>query len=971
MLDLDSTLNPQQRAAVETTEGPLLILAGAGSGKTRVLTYRIAHLIESGRARPDEVLALTFTNKAAGEMRERLAALLGPAAGRVWMGTFHAACLRILRESGGAVGLARGFVVYDEADQAAVLRQACRDLNVNERLFPLRQIAARIDQAKNEGVGPRAFAGRPHDFLDEKVAKVYVRYQALLAANGALDFGDLLLVALEALERHPHLLERYRRRARYIHVDEYQDTNRVQYRLVRLLAGGAGNLCVVGDDDQCLPPETPVLDADGRPVALRDVHPGGRVLAATGADRTAAAGVAHRFARSYDGPLVAVTTRGGRRLRGTPNHLVFTTGQPARVGAPGASRGGTPGGFGESSPLPGLQLVPLGALSVGMPVAACTGDGRVVEDRVSSRTVEAYAGEVLDLSVSPLHNYVAGGLVVHNSIYRWRGADVRNILDFERDYPGARVVKLEQNYRSTQAILDAAGAVVSHNRGRKGKTLWTARSGGEPIRYYEADDEADEAAYVVRTVLEEVRRRGLRLDDAAVFYRTNAQSRVLEEELRRRRVPYAIIGGVRFYDRAEVKDLVAYLRLLVNRADSVALKRIINTPARGIGKGTIERLEAQAAESGRPLWAAVVDCVRTPLLGTGHAQKALAEFVDLVERLAARAATAPVAEVLEAVVAETGYAAALEAEGSAEAEGRLENVRELITAARMAAAPGAGAYREGPFAPAGPSAGWGGVSVEAFLDTVSLATSADDAASGGSRRRPGDAGVPAREAPGDEAAGPPGGTLPLMTLHNAKGLEFPVVCIVGLEEGLFPHGRSLEEREELEEERRLCYVGMTRARELLVLTRARRRRLYGGEPSMTIPSRFLDEIPPSLLVREGPPRGGSRLEAGASRGLRPGGGRPAAAGRGPTAAPVIRGLRGFAPKVVRDDIEYDEGAGPDDAPTEPACDGPPGFEKGTAVTHALFGDGVVQAVDGDRVVVRFARAGVKTLSASHPALSRR
>ncbi len=925
MPDLARALNPEQRAAVETTEGPLLILAGAGSGKTRVLTCRVAHLIRSGRARPDEILALTFTNKAAGEMRERLGALLGPPAAQVWMSTFHSACLRILRESAERAGLPRGFVVYDEADQAAVLREACRDLNVNDALFPLRQIAARIDQAKNEGIGPRAFAARPHDFLDEKVAKVYARYQALLAARGALDFGDLLLVAVDVLDRDPELLERYRRRARYVHVDEYQDTNRVQYRLVRLLAGGAGNLCVVGDDDQCLPPDTPILAADGRFRPLRDVHPGDLLLVAARGGGTAVARVDHRFARPHDGALVAVATRGGRHLRGTPNHLVFTTEQPAYVGVGAAGPGPAAGAAGPVGPLPGFWVIPLGALQVGMPVAACAADGRIVEDRVESRAIESYAGEVLDLSVPDARNYIAGGLVVHNSIYRWRGADVRNILDFERDYPGATVVKLEQNYRSTQAILDAAGAVVEHNRGRKGKRLWTAQAGGEPPRHYEAADEADEAVFVVRSLLDEVRGRGLRLDDAAVFYRTNAQSRALEEELRRRRVPYTIIGGVRFYDRAEVKDLLAYLKLLVNPADAVSLRRVINTPPRGIGKTTLDRLEALAAARGRPLWEAVIDGARgsgadgaqpgAPSPVGAAARKALAEFVDLRERLAAKAREAPAAAVLEAVVGETGYAAALEAEGSPEAQSRLENVRELVAAARLAAERGHGG------------------SVEAFLDSATLATSADDV------------GVA------------PAGVLPLMTLHNAKGLEFPVVCIVGLEEGLFPHSRSLESREELEEERRLCYVGMTRARQLLVLTSARRRRLYGGDPAATMPSRFLTEIPQSLLVHAAAARG--------VPGFSPGADGVARRRSGSVAAPIIRGLRGFAPKATREDIEYD------DPPPDDGDDGPRGLEKGTAVTHAVFGDGVVEAVDGPRLVVRFAKAGIRTLVADHPALRRR
>ncbi len=937
MLDLARTLNPEQRAAVETTEGPLLILAGAGSGKTRVLTYRVAHIIRSGRARPEEILALTFTNKAAGEMRERLVGLLGPEAGRVFLGTFHSACLRILRESAERVGLPRSFTVYDESDQAAVLRDACRELNLNEKLFPVRQIAARIDQAKNEGIGPRAFASRPHDFIDEKVAKVYAKYQQMLAANGAMDFGDLLLFALEALEKDQELAGRYRRRARYVHVDEYQDTNRVQYRLVRLLAAGTGNLCVVGDDDQCLTPDTPVLGADGRPRPIREIHAGYAVRVAAGGDGTAVSLVDHRFVRRHDGVLVAVATRGGRYLRGTPNHLVFTTRRPIYLAAPGAEAG--PGGrarlggrgagrgdfgVGELSPVPNLRVIPLAAVQPGMPLAACDADGRIVEDVVESRVVESYDGDVIDLSVPAARNYVAGGLVVHNSIYRWRGADVRNILDFERDYPGATVVKLEQNYRSTQSILDAAGAVVEHNRGRKGKRLWTAQAGGESPRHYEAADEADEAAYVVRTVLEETRSRGLRLEDAAIFYRVNAQSRVLEEELRRRKAPYVIIGGVRFYDRAEVKDLLAYLKVLVNPADPVALLRVVNTPPRGIGKTTLDRLAQATQASGRTLYAVLVDAARgaaqAPALGAA-ARKALAEFVDLRERLAEKARTAPAADVLDAIATQSGYVAALEAEPSHEAQGRLENVRELIAAARLAAARGQGA------------------SVEAFLDSAALATSADTAS----------------PTPGGDAA-MPAGVLPLMTMHNAKGLEFPLVFVVGLEEGLFPHSRSLDSHEELEEERRLCYVGMTRARQLLVLTSARRRRLYGGEPTPTIPSRFLTEIPPRLLERDRAPAPGFGPHVG-----------PGALRRGPTSAPIIRGIRGFAPRAVRDDIEYDDP--PREAAAEPFEAGSSGLRKGTRVHHVVFGDGVVASTDGPRVVVRFATAGVRTLVAGHPSLS--
>jgi DNA helicase II / ATP-dependent DNA helicase PcrA len=677
---LETLLNPRQLEAVRHGEGPLLVLAGAGSGKTRVLTCRIASLIRDRGVRPSQILAVTFTNKAAGEMRERLVGLLGPAAARaLWIGTFHAICSRLLRISGEAAGVDPRFVIYDDDDQRTLMRETLRALDVDDRRFPPAAVLAEIGRAKNELVDHVAYAARAETARQSMLAQIYAAYQRRLDDAHALDFDDLLLRAVQLFQNAPEVLARYQDRFRHILVDEYQDTNHAQYMLVGLLARRHRNLCVVGDDDQ--------------------------------------------------------------------------------------------------------------------------------------------------------------------AIYRWRGADVRNILEFERDYPEARIVALEQNYRSTGRILAVAGAVIGNNPHRHPKTLWTANPDGDPVGLYEAFDGYDEA----RHVGEQIRAHqaaGGRFGDAAVLYRTHAQSRQFEEMFLRLGIPYQIVGGVRFYERAEIKDLLAYLRLASNPADEAGLRRVVNVPRRGIGEATLRRVDAYARESGISLWEAVRAAARGgpsaagaarsagPVPGVGGAVRtALAEFVDVVEDLRAFAADHSAREVLLRALDRTGYRRMLEAEGTDEAYARLENLEELGAVAReVEALTGADAAPDGGDGAGAPPDGdlREGASLDPFLQHLALQTDVDTF-----EERP--------------------DRVTLMTLHSAKGLEFPMVVLAGLEEGLFPHTRALEEEVDLAEERRLCYVGMTRARRRLLLTYAHQRTSYGTmRPSL--PSRFLAEIPADGVVRQTTPR---------------------------------------------------------------------------------------------------------------------
>ena len=731
-------LNPPQQEAVQHGDGPLLILAGAGSGKTRVITRRVAHLIARRGVQPWQILAVTFTNKAANEMRKRVEQVLGGRGLAVALGTFHSTCVRILRKWHTELGFRQSFVIYDDADQLGVIRDCLRDLNLSERVMSPRAVAARISRAKNEMQTPGEYAAAATDFTEERTAKIYSMYQERLKASHAVDFDDLLMLTVLLFRDHAHVLEYYQNLWRYVLVDEYQDTNHAQYQIVNFLSRRHGNLCVVGDDDQ--------------------------------------------------------------------------------------------------------------------------------------------------------------------SIYRWRGADLNNILDFERDHPGCRVIKLEQNYRSTQNILDAAGGVVANNRGRKGKALWTENPDGEPIVVYQARDEQAEAEFVAQRVRELAAENGHSLDDFAVFYRTNAQSRVLEDALRRDLTPYVIVGGLRFYERKEVKDLVAYLRLVANPDDAQSFKRIVNVPLRGIGAATVEKLDGLAQAERVSIWEACTRIADRKILGA-KTLKALAELVGLIEKARAKLSVLTVPELIVELLESTGYLVDLKNEGTVEAETRQENLQELVSAARE--------FMERSE----------DHSLQAFLDSVALIADIDEMAEGT-------------------------GQVTLMTLHSAKGLEFPVVFMTGMEEGVFPHARALHDDAELEEERRLCYVGMTRARQQLFLTSALSRRLYNND-SYNLPSRFLDELPERLVQRW---NGMGRVER---RGL----------GLRDQGVGMRSPVPSRQPPAPKRDFQY-----------QPETQFVDHLQVGMRVRHPEWGVGTIKERIGEgedlKVVITFAGVGRKKLAASFVQLDR-
>jgi DNA helicase II / ATP-dependent DNA helicase PcrA len=699
-------LNEPQREAVEHPGGPLLVLAGAGSGKTRVLTHRIAWLIHAGLARPGEILAITFTNKAAQEMRERVELLLGHSTRTMWVMTFHAACARLLRAEAPRLGYTRQFTIYDQSDSRRLVKRCLDDIGADTKRFTPAAVQHQISDAKNKLRDAEAYRQLVGSFFEQTVADAYEIYEREIHRMNAMDFDDLLVRTVNVLELFPEVRARYSGAFAQVLVDEYQDTNHAQYRMLELIAGEHRNIACVGDDDQ--------------------------------------------------------------------------------------------------------------------------------------------------------------------SIYGFRGADVRNILEFEDSFPEAKVVRLEQNYRSTQTILSVANAVISHNRGRMGKTLWTEIGEGDPVKIRELDDEHAEARFVLGEV-ERLVDEGVSRNEIAVFYRTNAQSRVLEDTLVRAEVPYQVVGGTKFYERAEIKDAIAYLNLLANPQDAVAFQRIANSPKRGIGQTSLSRVLSHADTMGISIWEAAETPSSVPGLGTA-AVRSLGRFMETMDNLKLRVEQqVPIGDLLEAVIHETGYLDALEAERTIEAQGRIENLEALVEAAREFDA----------------RAEEGEDGLDVFLQATSLLSDAD------TRRD-------------DE------GLVTLMTLHNAKGLEYPIVFIIGCEEGVFPHSRSVEEGS-LEEERRLCYVGITRAMRDLYMTHARRRNVFGAA-SVGLASRFLNEIPPDLVDRQG--------SAMTSWGREPATIRPRALSWG--------------------------GGAPASAPE---------FRIGDDVIHAAFGDGVVTGVEADVVVVRFASDG--------------
>ncbi|HWB23334.1 MAG TPA: UvrD-helicase domain-containing protein [Gaiellaceae bacterium] len=634
-------LNDAQREAVITTEGPLLVIAGAGSGKTRVLTNRVAHLLAAAGAKPNEILAITFTNKAAGEMRERIEAMLGSRARAIWILTFHSACGRILRSEAERLGYRSNFTIYDSADQLRVVKDCLADLDRDPKRFVPRGIHTQISNAKNQLIGPDEYAKRVASFYDQTVADVYELYQKRLFASNAVDFDDMLMLTVDILKRFPEARERWAKAFRYILVDEYQDTNHAQYILLRLLASVHGNLMVVGDQDQ--------------------------------------------------------------------------------------------------------------------------------------------------------------------SVYGFRGADIRNIIEFEHDFPGTKVITLEQNYRSTNWILNAANEVISHNRERKKKELWSDLGQGEPVHVVEVEDEHAEARFVAAEIAGLIE-FGYSRSEIAVVYRTNAQSRVLEDVLVRQGIDYQVIGGPRFYERAEIKDAVAYLQVIDNPFDNVSLQRIANRPRRGFGDTSLARLQAFADGAGITLWEALGRAGEAGIATA--ALKSAQSLYGLLQSLQALAQEENLSELVQTMLQRSGYLEALEAERTVESRGRLENLEELV-----------GVVQEYENAAEEPS-------LSGFLQEISL-YSDQDALNDGEDS---------------------GGQVTLMTLHNAKGLEFRAVFMLGLEEGIFPHSRSIEENS-LEEERRLCYVGMTRAKERLTMLHAMRRSLY-GRTDANLPSRFLDELPAEGVERE-------------------------------------------------------------------------------------------------------------------------
>lgn len=761
-IDLD-TLNGPQREAVLCTEGPLLVLAGAGSGKTRVLTHRIAHLVEDLNVAPWQIMAITFTNKAAAEMRERLQSLIGGGARGMWVSTFHSMCVRILRTDCERVGFAKGFTIYDDSDSKRLVEQIMDELNIDKKRYPIPALRNRISQAKNDLQVAEVFAEKTSDQVGQVAARVYTRLQERLRQLNAFDFDDLLLYTWLLLKNHPDVLAAYQNRFRYLMVDEYQDTNHAQYVLTQLLAAAHKNIMVVGDDDQ--------------------------------------------------------------------------------------------------------------------------------------------------------------------SIYSWRGADLRNILDFENDYPEARVVKLEENYRSMGNILAAANAVIANNLTRKPKKLFTSKPAGDKISVYSATDERDEGRWIASEI-EHQHGEGMSYNQIAVFYRTNAQSRMLEDMLMRAGVPYRLIGGTRFFDRAEIRDVMAYLNLVVNPANDVAAHRVINVPKRGIGKTTVEHIDYVARETGITFLQAAELCIADDQIRSAT-RKAIAEFVALIHE--AQGYAGDLRKVVEAIVDKAGLIRALEAENSDDAAGRIENIQELFGVVDEYAQThdDADALFEPPTAEDAPEADdeppvrtFQANSLPDFVEWVTLRTDMDTVAEDGE-------------------------AITMMTIHAAKGLEFDCVFVAGMEESLFPHGNSSQDSQGLEEERRLAYVAITRARKKLYLTNAFTRQIF-GQSSANPPSRFISEIP--LELRKGIGMGsagfsGSGWEKRGSRRGIAGSGSEAGGGRvfGQSSASGSRPRQQSRPAVKPE--------------AQKKAAAKMTFAKGDTVDHKVFGRGTITKVDGDTLHVRFSRTG--------------
>jgi DNA helicase-2/ATP-dependent DNA helicase PcrA len=1094
-------LNDAQREAVTAPPGPMLVLAGAGSGKTRVLTHRIAWLVQAEGASPHSVMAVTFTNKAAAEMRGRIETLLGIPGAAMWIGTFHGIAHRLLRLHWRDAGLPQTFQILDSDDQLRIIKKLVKASNLDDTRWVPREIQYFINSNKDEGHRPKSMKDG-NDPTRRQLIKLYLEYEEACQRAGVVDFAELLLRAFDLWRDRPDILQHYRNRFRHVLVDEFQDTNAIQYAWIKLLVGPDGAPFVVGDDDQCVPAGTPITMADGTCRPVEAVQAGDWVLSNYGGGDFRPARVMAATSSQRRTQLVGLHLRSGRVLRSTPEHVhfagyllglapqkhflylmhkegvgyrlgtsqVYTRGQvkpmvgfrqralqehadalwiirahetenearldemitSMRFALPtipfvprkgrcvngvvhdaglirrvyesvdteegatrlleevgldpdrphhlprsrnsnrqnivltlcGDRRGASPmhrisvigvdpkaasdlealgfptrpcktvgrswrfetcrTDFGEIMMIArrirerfeGARFVMQGHMldrSLPFATAASVREGMVVVtddgsfDVVERIEREPYDGPVHDIDVDRTHNFVASGVVTHNSIYRWRGARVENLQTFRRDFPAAKLVRLEQNYRSTGTILNAANALIAHNAGRLGKNLWTSGEKGEPIRVYAAFNERDEAEFVEARIRDWVANGGRRAD-VAILYRSNAQSRVFEEVFISMRVPYRVYGGLRFFERAEIKDALAYLRLMSNRADDASFERVVNLPTRGIGARSLEIIREQARGAGSSLWAAAAAAIADGSLA-GRAAAAVQGFMRLVEELATQTTELPLHEKVDHVLTASGLVEHYRKEKADRGEARVENLQELVSAARGF----------------DPDPGEPGTEALSALDSF-LAHAVLESGEG-----QGDA--------GDDC-------VQMMTLHTAKGLEFPVVFLAGLEDGLFPHQRSINDIDGLEEERRLAYVGTTRAMRRLYLTYAEQRRLHGID-AYGSPSRFIQEIPEELLEEVRP-----RIQY--SRGMSFGGGAGRWAGGGASPADGLRSGTAGRPAGGARIVEAEV---------------PPAMKLGARVRHGKFGDGIVLSVEGQgphaRVQVNFERQGTKWLMAAY------
>lgn len=997
-MDLKSLLNKEQYEGATTIDGQVLILAGAGSGKTRVLTHRMAHMIEDLGIAPYNILAITFTNKAAKEMKDRVKALIGERAENMWISTFHSTCVRILRREIDKIGYKSSFTIYDSSDQKTLVKECMKILNINDKDITEQEILGKIGNAKDKMQSARSYMlENEANFREKKIADVYEMYQKRLKENNALDFDDLIFKTVELFKNNPEVLEFYQNKFKYIMVDEYQDTNGAQYELVKLLASKFKNICVVGDDDQCMVEGT-LIASDGKEIKIENLNKDDVIQVAAGNGETCLLSVKDISKRNYSGDIIKLTTSSGKVIKATPNHLSFgrvlleeekyyvylmykkgfgyrigqtssirsrkgsdTSGLAVRLNGEQAdkmwiikvcySKGdaayyeqyysvkyGIPtivfnsrgrnitvsqeqieklfkeidsvsvaerlmeeeylykeyphhlsgavirgesvrkrinvsffGGkkalqrglyshriglsssgdeFKEKFIQAGFNVrkgerntyrveteralydeaeefarklsvveedfdilrkaklttdksflfMPMGSFKEGMSICV-NNNGIIEEEVVTAVEIEYYDGFVYDLNIDNARNYIANNIVVHNCIYQWRGADITNILDFEKDYPQAKVIKLEQNYRSKGNILNAANVVIVNNSNRKSKVLRTEQESGSKIKIYRAYADSDEGDFVGKQISDIKSKENKKYNNFAVLYRTNAQSRIFEESFRRKGIPYKIVGGTRFYDRKEIKDMLAYLKVLVNPQDDISIRRIINVPKRSIGDATVAKVQDFAASFELNLWDALAE-VRSISTLTSRNVSTIEPFVALMENLMTLSETVPVSVLIESILKDTGYMKQLQDSNEIEDKSRIENLKELVSDA-------VDFERNSE-----------DKSLSAYLEKVSLVQDTDKIENE------------------DDA-------VVLMTIHSAKGLEFPVVFMVGMENGIFPGNSSFEKESEMEESRRLCYVGITRAKETLFMTSAEVRRVFGR--TVAYPqSDFINEIKPEL-----------------------------------------------------------------------------------------------------------------------------